>query len=168
MAEIEQDVTTEENEEVTPPEEEIRICLFALGGDTYALPVEMVTEIIIPQKISPVPTAPAFVLGVINLRGTIVPIIDVRQPLLLPQQSQPPQIIIIQHGQYVFGILVDIVSEIVSVPESRFLAVPSDSGVNKTAAERNRFFKAIVHRDEVGDAAALLDIDELFEAVKLA
>lgn len=167
MAEIEQDVTTEENEEVAP-EEEIRICLFALGGDTYALPVEMVTEIIIPQKISPVPTAPAFVLGVINLRGSIVPIIDVRQPLLLPRQSRPPQIIIIQHGHYVFGILVDLVSEIVSVPESRFLAVPPDSGVNKTAAERNRFFKAIVHRDEAGDAAALLDIDELFEAVKLA
>ena len=166
MAEFDQDVTTEEIEDVIP-EEEIRICLFTIGGDTYALPVELVTEIIIPQKIFPVPTTPPHVLGVINLRGSIVPIVDIRDTLLLSQETTLGQIILLQHGLVTFGMIVDTVSEIVSIPESRFLAVPPEHTVNPVAAGRSKFFKAVVQRDE-GGAAALLDIDQLYEAVKLA
>ena len=95
MAVIENDVTADVMDAL--PEEEIRICLFSIGKDTYAITVDLLTEIIIPQKIFPIPTTPSHVLGVINLRGNIVPIVDIRPALSLPQQSVPGQIAILKH-----------------------------------------------------------------------
>lgn len=161
MAEMDKDAAVEAVEVI--PEEEIRICLFTIGDDVYALPVEMLTEIIIPQKIFPVPTTPPFVLGVINLRGNIVPIVDIRHILKLQKASEPSQVAIIKHGQILIGIMVDSVTEIISVPNSSLLMVPPEIGGGTTG--RNRFFKAVVQR-ELG-AAALLDIDRLLEAISI-
>lgn len=157
MAELDNDASTEVVDVV--PEEEIRLCLFSIGEELYALPIEALTEIIIAQRIFPVPTTPPHVLGVINLRGNIVPIIDIRFALSLPQQSKPEQIIIVKHGPILLGIIVDNVTEVASVPESNFLPLPSDS------TGRTRYFKSMVQRE--GGAAGLLDIDHLFSAVKL-
>ncbi len=158
MAELGIDANTEALDVL--PEEEIRLCLFSIGEELYALPIEALTEIIIAQRIFPVPTTPAHVLGIINLRGNIVPIIDIRFALSLPQQSKPDQIIIVKHGPVLLGIIVDNVTEVASVPESNFLPLPSDS------TGRTRYFKSMVQRE--GGAAGLLDIDYLFSAVKLA
>ena len=70
MADNETDVTVE----VTPAagaEEQVRICLFSISGDYYAVTVDILAEIIIPQKIFPIPTTPSHVIGVITLRGYI-------------------------------------------------------------------------------------------------
>ena len=56
MADIENDVTAEVVDVI--PEEEIRICLFSIGEDVYALPIDVLTEIILQQTIFPVPTTP--------------------------------------------------------------------------------------------------------------
>jgi purine-binding chemotaxis protein CheW len=98
------------------PEEEIRVCLFSIGEDAYAIPVELLAEIIIPQKVFPVPTTPSHVLGVINLRGNIVPIVDMRPALSLPQSSAAGQIAIIKYGALTVGIVVDNVSEGPRIP----------------------------------------------------
>ncbi len=164
MADIENDVTAEVVDVI--PEEEIRICLFSMGEDVYALPVDVLTEIVISQKIFPVPTTPQFVLGVINLRGNIVPIVDIRPALSLPQHSNPGQIALIKHGQMAFGIVVDSVSEVISVPESSFLPLPPENAAPHVTAGRNRFFKAAVQREN--GVATLLDIDRLIEAITFA
>lgn len=164
MAEMENDVTAEVLEVI--PEEEVRICLFVIGEDRYALPVGVLTEIIIPQKIFPVPTTPSFVLGVINLRGSIVPIVDIRPALSLPLQTIPGQIALVKHDNLFFGIIVDSVSEIVSLPESSFLPLPTEHTAQHVPAGRNRFFKAVVQREN--GMAALLDIDRIVEAIKLS
>lgn len=163
MADIENDVTAEVVDVL--PEEEIRICLFSIGEDFYALPVDVLTEIIIPQKLFPVPTAPQFVRGVINLRGNIVPIVDIRPALSLPLQSSLGQVALIKFGQMVFGIAVDAVSEVVSVPESSLLPLPSEHAAQHVPAGRNRFFKAAVQREN--GVVALLDLDRLIEAIRL-
>lgn len=165
MAELDNDVTAEVVD--TAQEEEIRICLFTIGEDYYALPVGVLTEIIIPQKIFPVPTTPPHVLGVINLRGNIVPIVDIRPALALPRQSNPGQIAVLKQGQTVLGIVVDSVSEVISVPESSLLPLPSEQTTLPAAAGRNRYFKAVVQLAG-GSGAGLLDVEQMLEAIKLA
>ncbi len=163
MTEIDNEVAADALEVV--PEEVLRICLFAMGEDLYAIPVETLTEIIIPQKIFPVPTTPPHVVGVINLRGNIVPIVDIRAALALPQQSTPNQIVIIEHSTVTLGIIVDNVSEVVSVPLNDVLSVPADGG-DKTGKRRSRFLKSIIQRE--GGVVALLDIEKILAEINLA
>ncbi len=164
MAAIDNDVTADAIDVL--PEEELRICLFNIGEDTYAIPVDVLTEIIIPQKIFPVPTTPSHVLGVINLRGNIVPIVDIRPALSLPQQSGSGQIVIVKHGAMMLGIVVDNVSAVLSVPAGSVQAAPSDAGAQQGGGKnRARFLKGIIQR-ETG-VAALLNIERIIAAIKL-
>ncbi len=162
MAEIDKDVTADVIDVI--PEEELRVCLFSMGEDLFAIPVDMLTEIIISQKIFPVPTTPSHVLGVINLRGNIVPIVDIRSTLSLPLQSTPVQIAVIKHGAVILGIVVDSVSEVASVPLSRVLAIPADTG-GQAGKNRSRFLKGIIQRE--GGVAALVDIERILGEIKL-
>ncbi|HEX9113719.1 MAG TPA: chemotaxis protein CheW [Nitrospirota bacterium] len=165
MAYIDNDVTADVMD--AQQEEKIRICLFSIGKDTYAIPVDVLTEIIIPQKIFPIPTAPSHVLGVINLRGNIVPIVDIRPALSLPQQSVPGQIAILKLRAMTLGIVVDNVSAVIPVPESSIRTLPDDAAEKQTTnAYRARILKGIIQRDE--GVAALLDIDRVFDEIKLA
>jgi len=162
LAEIDNDVAADVTDVL--PKEEIRVCLFSIGADTYAIPVELLTEIIIPQTLFPVPTTPPHVLGVINLRGNIVPIVDIRSALSLPSQSTTGQIAIVKYDTITLGIAVDNVFEVVSVPESSVLAIPADYGA-QAVKNRSRFFKGIIQR-ETG-LAALLNIERIFEEIRL-
>jgi chemotaxis signal transduction protein len=149
------------------PEGEIRICLFNLGEDIYAIPVDVLTEIIVLQKIFPVPTTPSHVLGVINLRGNIVPIVDIRPVLSLPQKSAPGQIAIVKHGAMMLGIVVDNVSAVIPVSESSIQLLPYHAGGQQPAREnRARFLKGIIQRET--DMVALLDIERIIGEIRLA
>jgi purine-binding chemotaxis protein CheW len=162
LAEIDNDVAAEVIDAV--PEEELRVCLFSMGDDLYAIPVELLTEIIISQKIFPVPTTPPHVLGVINLRGNIVPIVDIREALSLSRPSIPGQIAIVRHGSLTLGIVVDNVSEVVGVPLSSVLAMPAETG-SQAGKNRARFLKSVIQRG--GRAAALLDVEKIIEEIRL-
>lgn len=164
MADNRSDVTAEAVEGVT--EEEIRVCLFSVGEDTYAIPVEVLTEIIIPQKLFPVPTTPGHVLGVINLRGNIIPIVDIRPILSLSQKNIAGQIAILRHHQVPLGIVVDAVVEVASIPKSRFLDLPAELAAQQPGKSRNRFLQSIIQRE--GGVAALLDIEKVLDEIKLA
>ena len=163
MAEIDSDAIIDVKEEQL--EEEIRVCLFSLGVDMYAIPVDLLTEIISPQKIFSVPTTPSHVIGIINLRGNIVPIVDIRQTLSLSQQSPlSGQIAVVKYGAIIIGIIVDSVYEVFSVPVSSILAIPADHG-DQTPGNRSHFFKGIIQR-ETG-LAALLHIERIIDEIKL-
>jgi purine-binding chemotaxis protein CheW len=162
LAELDNDVTADVLDMI--PEEELRVCLFSIGEDLYAIPVEMLTEIIALQKIFPVPTTPPHVLGVINLRGNIVPIVDIRPALDLPLQGTPGQIAIIKHGSLNIGIIVDNVYEVVAVPESSIHDLPSDTET-QTGKDRSRFLKGAIQREP--GVATLLDIVQILEEIKL-
>lgn len=162
MAELDNDVIADVIDVV--PEEELRVCLFSMGEDLFAVPVDTLTEIIISQKIFPVPTTPPHVLGVINLRGNIVPIVDIRSALSLPRQSTPSQIAVIKEGAMLIGIVVDTVSEVAAVPLHQVLAVPADAG-GQAGTVRSRFLKSIIQRE--GGVAALLDVKRILEEIEL-
>jgi purine-binding chemotaxis protein CheW len=166
LADIDTDVTAEG----TPPateEESVRICLFSVSGDYYAVTVDVLAEIIIPQKIFPVPTTPSHVIGVISLRGNIVPIVDIRPALALPPSSGTNHVAIIHMNQMTIGVVVDFVSEVISVPLSSILPLPAEVTTQDASARiRNRYLKAMINRPE--GVAALLNVERLFEAIAVA
>jgi purine-binding chemotaxis protein CheW len=165
LADIDTDVTAEVVQHATA-EEEVRICLFSISGDTYAVTVDILAEIIIPQKIFSVPTTPSHVIGIINLRGNIVPIVDIRPALSLPVSAGANQIAIIRYNQMTLGILVDTVAEVISVPLSSVLPLPAEVAVQEAGNKnRSRYLKAIIQRQN--GVAALLNIDRLLEAIRL-
>jgi purine-binding chemotaxis protein CheW len=159
LAELDTDFTAEVMQPAAA-EEEVRICLFSMSGDSYAVTVDVLAEIIIPQKIFPVPTTPSHVIGVINLRGNIVPIVDIRPALSITPQSDVKQIAIIRYNQMIIGIVVDAVSEVVSVPLSSVLPLPAEVAAQEAGAKnRSRYLQSIVQRPS--GVAAMLSIERL-------
>lgn len=93
---------------------------FFLGKWEYGLPIEIVREITRMVEITPIPETPTFLAGVIDLRGEIVPIVDLRKRLrLAPKEySLSTPIIISDISNYTTGIIVDQVSEVSTVTKS--------------------------------------------------
>ena len=88
---------------------------FQLEDETYAIEVMQIREVLRSQEISPVPGAPAYVLGIINLRGSVVAIIDTRSRFGLTRRDEmddASRILIMDSGDMVVGFLVDSVSEV--------------------------------------------------------
>jgi purine-binding chemotaxis protein CheW len=100
---------------------------FQLGGERYAVDVMRVQEVLKPGEIAPVPGAPAHVLGIINLRGNVVTVIDGRTRLALDASStgDTARIIIIEVGRHVAGMLVDRVAEVMDLASGDIEAAPS-------------------------------------------
>ncbi len=96
----------------------LQVVVFALEGKSLAVDILKVREIIRMVEITPVPKMPAFALGVINLRGKVVPIINIREKLGLPEARPTAKtcIVLIRSGNQVIGFLVDDVAEVLSVP----------------------------------------------------
>lgn len=100
---------------------------FAIGDEEYGCDIREVNEIIQLVPITRMPRTPAFVEGVINLRGRIIPIIDLAKRLTLAtgQHGKETRIIVAQIGAASVGLIVDSVSEVINVPESAIEATPS-------------------------------------------
>ena len=91
-----------------------------LGKEEYGVAVRDVREIVGPMPITPVPGTAAHVLGVVNLRGKVVPVLDLRARLGLPRATIAPRscIVVCQGPAGQIGLLVDSVLEVVAIPES--------------------------------------------------
>src|SRR5690606_9126156 len=94
---------------------------FQLEQETYGINVMVVKEVLKYQDIAPVPGAPDYVLGIINIRGTVVSVINTRRRFGLPDREPDDntRIVIIEIGRHVIGILVDGVAEVVYLRSSQ-------------------------------------------------
>lgn len=104
---------------------------FLLGRDAFAIAIDYVSEIVQLQPIVPVPQQQVFMKGVMNLRGDIIPVIDLKQRLR-GEETQPSDrtcIIVTNIGGERAGMMVDNVSEVANVPPADILPV-TDSGTN--------------------------------------
>jgi len=97
---------------------EIKVVCFRLGKDAYALDIMRVREILKPQRLSGLPVAPSFVEGVINLRGSVIPVVDLRKRfgIVEPEVSSSNRLLITVIDRHSVGLMVDSVSEVVSIP----------------------------------------------------
>lgn len=100
---------------------------FFLGAEEYAIGILKVQEIIGLMSITPVPRMPDYIRGVLNLRGKIVPVMNLRTRFGLPEVEDTEEtcIIVVQEDQYLMGVLVDRVSEVADIGNEQLEEVPS-------------------------------------------
>ena len=100
--------------------DERQLVVFQLGAELYGVEISRVHEIIRLQSVTRVPRAPAFVEGVINLRGKVIPVVDLRRRFGLPtaDHTRASRIVVVELGDQVVGIVVDGVSEVLRVSTS--------------------------------------------------
>jgi purine-binding chemotaxis protein CheW len=107
------------------------VLVFILGSEEYGVDILKVQEIRSYDKVTPIPAAPAYLKGVINLRGIIVPVIDLRVKFALADAKYDAftVVIILRIGGRVVGIVVDGVSDVVRLAASEIKAPPSLGGL---------------------------------------
>ncbi|WP_258360083.1 chemotaxis protein CheW [Moorella sulfitireducens] len=105
---------------VTETAAEIQLVVFQLGDETYGVDIYHVQEIIRMQSITQIPRTPAFIEGVINLRGRIIPVIDLHKRFGLPrvEHTNNTRIMVVELGKVTVGMIVDSVSEVLRLPAS--------------------------------------------------
>jgi purine-binding chemotaxis protein CheW len=140
----------------TTPIHDLQVVCLELGGESYAVEIGRVHEIIRLQEITPIPRAPSFVEGVINLRGRILPVIDLRRRLDLPSMAptKRTRIAIVEMAEHTVGVVVDGVTRVLRL-EGQTIEPPSPyvTGIN------SEYLRGIAR---VGnDLVVLLDLDRI-------
>jgi purine-binding chemotaxis protein CheW len=114
---------------------EEQLVIFELGNENYGLDISTVEGIIKIQEITKMPRAPEFVEGITNLRGMVVPVLDLRKRFGLPvdKNTRETRIVIVYIGKIKVGMIVDGVSEVIRVQEDAIEPTPPMiSSVNTT------------------------------------
>ena len=138
-------------------DESIQSILFKMGDEFYGLPIDSVKEIIKPLPITRFPKSPPFVEGIINLRGTILPIVNLRKMFGLPPMplTEESRFIDIHLVGLKIGIVVDGVSEVVRISNRQIeVAPPIICGVE------GKYLKGIARMEN--RLVLLLDLEEIF------
>ena len=106
---------------------ETHIVVFRVGRETYGVPIISLHEIVRVPEITAVPDAPEHVEGVINLRGKIVSVVDLRKRFGKPSSGSDrhKRILVVEHRGRLAGMIVDSASEVVKIPESEIEPAPA-------------------------------------------
>ncbi len=144
------------NDEDAPKGPTTQWVSFTIEGETYAVDVLKVQEVLKQVDIAPVPGAPPYILGIINLRGNVVPVLDTRKRMGLPPQSydESTRIIILDVDEDSVGIVVDSVAEVEEVSDDAIDTAPGASN-----DEGSRFIQGVVSTGE--NLLILLDVERL-------
>ncbi len=134
---------------------------FALGQEEYGVEILKIQEIKGFSAITPLPNAPPFIKGVLNLRGTIVPIVDLRKKFGLPEvaYTQFTVIVVVQVRGQIMGFIVDAVSDVLSVTGADIQPTPDLHGQVDTS-----FLNGLAKAGE--KLVILLDIDKVLTAAE--
>ncbi len=129
---------------------------FKLADETYGINVMQVQEVLRLSEIAPVPGAPHYVMGIINLRGNVVTVIDtrIRLGLELSEVTDATRVVIIEGDDHVVGILVDCVAEVVDLRMSDVESAPNVGG-----EESAKYIQGVVSHDE--ELLILVDLNKL-------
>lgn len=133
-----------------------RFLTFSLGNESYGIEIKYVTEIVGIQEITEIPELPEYVKGIINLRGQIIPVMDVR----LRFKKEPKEytdrtcVIVINVKDVSIGLVVDAVAEVLTIPDENIVEPPK---MNK--GFYNRYIKNIGKVEN--DVKLLLDCEKM-------
>jgi purine-binding chemotaxis protein CheW len=133
-----------------------QLVTFRLEDETYGINVMHVQEVLRVTEIAPVPGAPPYVLGIINLRGNVVTVIDTRSRFGLPPGDidEASRVVIIESEMQVVGILVDSVAEVVELKGSEI-----DSAPNVGNEESSKFIQGVATSDN--NLLIVVDLNKL-------
>ncbi|MGE5508135.1 MAG: chemotaxis protein CheW [Chitinophagales bacterium] len=143
-------------------EQEVQLVVFSLGEEEYGVPVGQVQEIIRMAAITQMPKAPSFVEGVINLRGRVIPVVDLKRLFDLGQSAHDDKsrIIVVEVGDKTVGITVDDVSEVLRLPVGTIDPPPAVAGADQG------FLTGVGKLDQ--RLLMLLDLEKLMPGLSLA
>lgn len=129
---------------------------FKLDDETYGINVMQIQEVLRYSEIAPVPGAPHYVLGIINLRGNVVTVIDTRTRfgLMRSDISDQTRIVVLELEGQVIGVLVDSVAEVVYLKESE-IETPPNVGNDESA----RFIQGVCNKN--GELIILVEFEKM-------
>ncbi|MCB0285824.1 MAG: purine-binding chemotaxis protein CheW [Calditrichaeota bacterium] len=130
---------------------------FTLAQQEYGIEIRHVTEIIGIQRITDLPDMPAYIKGVINLRGKVIPVVDVRLRFGMENRKYDERtcIIVVNFNDAAVGLVVDTVSEVMNIPAHNIEPSPKAS----LKSSGGRFIKGLGKVED--DVKILLDIEQL-------
>lgn len=129
-----------------------QLVVFSLGAEEYGLPITTVQEIIRYARPRSIPSAPPSVRGVINLRGKIIPVVDLKSRLRLDGgDAEESKIVIVEAGAVTAGLIVDDVDEVLTIDDASLEQAPTGDDGSISAVAK------------VGDRLlVLLDLEAMF------
>ncbi|MBI5015233.1 MAG: purine-binding chemotaxis protein CheW [Deltaproteobacteria bacterium] len=129
----------------------LQVLCFRVGGRTFALDIMGIREILRNQTVTPLPHTPPHIAGVVNLRGALIPVVDLRPALLGPDASPAAEdlkLVVVQARGKVAGLLVDQVLDVAGIPSAALTPIPG-AGVDAGHAVVATFHRAGEGGDEV-------------------
>jgi|Deesub1362A_J573_1020465.scaffolds.fasta_scaffold00419_33 purine-binding chemotaxis protein CheW len=133
--------------------EELKLVVFKLGDEEYAAEVSQVREIIKLERITKLPRAPEFVEGIINLRGQLTTVLNLRKLFNLPESDAPNARIVVLDQEEPTGIIVDAVTEVLSLTKDEIDKPTRVFGIDA------RFIKGVGKKDD--RLIIILDLDKI-------
>ena len=154
--------TTEHRSDVNSQRNTSQFVGFQIDGQQYAFRIEQIQEIVIPDQVTKTPQVAEYVEGVSNLRGTIIPIINLRRLFGLQHKSADAdtRTIVVNVGERTMGCTVDMVSQVMRIPDEDIQDAPET--VTADGANYITGFATVG-----GRLMIVLDIDELLDPEKL-
>ena len=151
------------NEQSASEENELQLVIFTIDEHEFALGISLVREIIHLSRISVLPDMPASMVGVINVRGIVLPIVDLRTRFGMARAEDidegAQKVLIVEIGASVIGCLVDTVSEVLQVPRQTLKDSSEISGLN------SELVRAICNLDE--RLIPVIDVDKVLSGKEL-
>lgn len=140
-------------EEAPTPTEVLDLLVFSLAGERYGIETAHVLEVIPLRELTPVPGTPSFVLGVVNHRGRILPVLDFRRLLNLAGQGVPEgsRVVVVEAGGMTFGIFTDAVAGTMQAGAHELASPPV-----ALTGDREAFIRGVT-----GGMVAVLDLEAL-------
>jgi len=153
----------EQNENIGETDEQVVV--FRLGKEEFGVPIESVQEIVrVPDQLTHVPKAPAFVEGVINLRGVVLPVIDQRLRLGLKaaERNDRQRIMVFLFDGVRTGFIVDSVTEVLKIPRSAIESAPNLTG------EQSSLIARVANLEQQKRLIQLIEPSRLIETQELS
>jgi len=129
---------------------------FRLAEEIYGINVMQVQEVLRMTEIAPVPGAPSSVLGIINLRGNVVTVVDTRElfGLMREELTEQTRIMIVECNKIIVGLLVDSVAEVVNIQNTDI-----DSAPNIGNEDNSKYIQGVYSKN--GEILILVDLNRL-------
>lgn len=148
----------QQNSEQTGNDNQLQWATFQLAEELYGINVMQVKEVLRLTEIAPVPGAQHYILGIINLRGNVITVIDTRTLFGLPrtEATDTSRIIVIELSDQVVGMLVDSVAEVIYLKQSDIERAP-----NVGTDESTRYIQGVSYHNE--ELIILLDLNRMID-----
>lgn len=134
-----------------------RFIEFSLGSENYAIPLLLVREVVSIPEITPIPKSPSHFLGIMNLRGEIISVVDLRKKLKIEVKKDKEEVVVIVAiGEKNIGLIVDSINKVLAFSSDEVSEMPEVEG------QVNNHFVSGVYRKE-NSLTILLDISKALE-----